>query len=511
MAMAPCAQPNRRTFLTASTLATAVTASSGLTNFLSSHAPKAEAQSAEGTGFFGGSSTGSANNLGSGLRNGLIVTDLEVVTVTDTTATFSWASFRGPHPSYGTLAPTVPTTGEVLLAPAGTRAPLKLVKASPVARGYHLFTVTGLKPGTTYRFQCRSNGIAATPGLIATNQTWSPERRGTFTTLKKPAGKHIVTIAIINDVHIGEDRHGILFADFPTPITQVPGGKPFPELMLQGALAEIKARGITKVFGNGDTTSEARPKEVSRFIEIMNTFGKHGTDWFVTRGNHDRPHTPKSDPNAGYGSFPVLPGTRDHRDPWGTALVPRQQMWSTHVGELRIIGIDSSHLDQSGGVIETGQFAQIERELASDPHRPTLMLAHHPVTQEAANTNLSGPIFTLNAAHSRRLQAAMAKAPGVFMMAAGHTHRVRRTKPDAAKKVDFVELGASAGYPGGYTLLHLYTGGYMVNFHRTSSPEALAWTARARWAGYGFNPEYTLGTLGHRSYTVARDLRGLIG
>lgn len=136
-------------------------------------------------------------------------------------------------------------------------------------------------------------------------------------------------------------------------------------------------------------------------------------------------------------------------------------------------------------------------------------MAHHPVTVEAAFTNVGTPAFTLNLDHSDRLQRMLAATPGAFLMAAGHTHRARRTAPDAARNVDFVEFGSAAGYPGGYTLVHLHTGGYQVNFHRTGSPEALRWSSRSRWAMYGLNPEYTLGATEHRNYVVHRDLSGL--
>ncbi|HHX84431.1 MAG TPA: hypothetical protein GX694_03705 [Actinomycetales bacterium] len=476
---------------------------------LTAGAGAARALTPEGSGPFGGSSAGSADHLLSGLHEGLVVTDLEVVTVTDTSITFSWATYPGPHPFYGTVAPTVATDAEVRLAPAGAPGPLPVVHHDDEPRGFHLVTVEGLAPGTEYAFECRSGGIAARPGLMSTHQMWSPERTGRVTTLTPPPGAPVGRIAVINDVHIGEERHGILVAGMPTPIVQAEGLPPFPDLMLAGALAEIRARGVDRLLVNGDTTDEARPAEVARFVEIMNGYGAHGVDWHVTRGNHDRPHTPSSDPAAGYERHAVLPGTADHRDPWGEALVPRQQMWTTRVGGLRIMGIDSTHLDASGGMIEPHQHEAIEAELATDPHRPTLVLAHHPVTREAAFTNAAGPSFVVPQHDADRLQSAFTRAPGVFLMAAGHTHRAKRTAPDAARGVDFVEFGSCAGYPGGYTIISLHTGGYMVNFHRTGTPEALDWSARSRWAAYGLNPEYTLGTTAHRNYVVHRDLAAL--
>lgn len=49
---------------------------------------------------------------------GIEATDLEVVTVTPTSVTFGFASYTAPHPAYGPLRPTVPTLGEVAMAPA---------------------------------------------------------------------------------------------------------------------------------------------------------------------------------------------------------------------------------------------------------------------------------------------------------------------------------------------------------------------------------------------------------
>lgn len=449
------------------------------------------------------------DHMATGSTAGLVVTDLELVTVTDTSATFSWACYDGPHLPVGGLRPMVPSDSEVLIGPADAPGPLTTVHRDDTPRAFHLVTVTGLEPGREYRFECRSRGLVAAPGLVATNQSWSPERLGRFRTLTPPPGDHVTTVALLNDTHIGEDRHGILVADFPEPILQEPGLEPFPEIMLTGALAEVRAHGVSRVLVNGDTTAEARPAEVRRFREIMDSHGTFGVDYHVTRGNHDRPHTPGSDPGAGYEAFPVLEGTADHRDPWGIEFVERQQLWTTEIGGLRVLGIDSTHLDDSGGEILPHQMDAIGAELAADLERPTLAMAHHPVSRESAMTNVSGPGFVVNERDATLLQDHFVRAPGVFMSWAGHTHRARRTAPDAAQHVDFVETGSGAGYPGGYTLLHLYTGGYMMNFHRIGTEDALRWSARSRWAGLGLNPEYTLGTTAHRNYVVTRDLSGI--
>lgn len=445
-----------------------------------------------------------------GLKSGLVVTDLEVVTVTDASVTFSWATYDGPHTAWGELAPLAPADTEVALAPADqvdAAGELPVVYKDETAVGYHFVTIGNLQPGTTYRFECRSAGLVAEPGLIVSSLPTTPEQIGKFTTLVTPEGEYLTTIALLNDTHIGENGHGILFNNFPPPLFAEEGAGPYPEIMLTGALAEIKALGIDRVYVNGDATSEARPAEVRRFNEIMNTFGTQGQQWFVTRGNHDRPHTPDADPSAGYDEFPVLEGTENHRDPFGEILGrPRQQMWVTQHGPIRIIGVDSAKLDESSGEISEEQFAALEQELQSDPNRPTVFLEHHPITTEAAITHPGGPMFILNATDARRLQQVLNDAPGVFFAGSGHTHRAKRTRGDIGAGVDYLETGACKAYPGGYTLLHVYTGGYQVNFHRVSTADALAWTARARWAVWGFEPEALLGQVTDRNYVVSRQI-----
>ncbi|MEJ5920446.1 MULTISPECIES: metallophosphoesterase family protein [unclassified Corynebacterium] len=440
-----------------------------------------------------------------GLKHGLVVTDLEVVTVTATSVVLCWATYDGPHPAWGTVAPLAPADTEVAFGPVGLPASdLPVVHKDNEPRNFHIVTVDGLEPETTYRFECRSGGVVARPGLITTNAPQSPEQTGTVTTLPAPVGQHLGTVVLLNDTHIGEGRHGIIVNNFPPPIEQEAGRAPYPELMLASALQEIKSRGLGPVFVNGDATSEARPHEVRKFIEIMNSVGEWGHDWFVTRGNHDRPHTPEADPQAGYEEFPVLEGTENHRDPFGSLLVKRQEHWVTQVGEIRVIGIDSTKLDESGGEISAEQLDAVEAELMADPLRPTFIMAHHPVSEEAAFSNVAGPSFTLNLHDSARLQRAIAQAPGVFLVAAGHTHRAKRTSGRVASDVTFVETPAAKAYPGGYTLVHVYSGGYQVNFHRIMNEQALEWASRARWAVWGLEPEPLLGTVQDRNFSVQR-------
>jgi 3',5'-cyclic-AMP phosphodiesterase len=102
----------------------------------------------------------------------------------------------------------------------------------------------------------------------------------------------------------------------------------------------------------------------------------------------------------------------------------------------------------------------------------------------------------------------------VFFHHSGHTHRNKRTfllddQQNPVQSVEFLEVGATKEYPGGYSLLRLYTGGYMVSYYKNRTQLALAWSQRSRHEYYTLYPHYMLGTIADRNHTVTRDLSGL--
>jgi hypothetical protein len=106
------------------------------------------------------------------------------------------------------------------------------------------------------------------------------------------------------------------------------------------------------------------------------------------------------------------------------------------------------------------------------------------------------------------------RTPGVFFHHSGHTHRNKRTfllddGQNPIESIEFLEVGATKEYPGGYTLLKVYTGGYMVSYYKNRTPLALAWGQRTSHEYYSLYPHYMLGTIADRNHTVVRDLSGL--
>jgi 3',5'-cyclic AMP phosphodiesterase CpdA len=181
---------------------------------------------------------------------------------------------------------------------------------------------------------------------------------------------------------------------------------------------------------------------------------------------------------------------------------------------MRVVALDTTTLDAAGGTMEAHQLAELKDQLRKDRDRPTLLFGHHPITYESAVTTAAGPSFDIDRPTAVALQRLYERTPGVFFHHSGHTHRNKRTffvdeNQAPRPSVEFLEVGAVKEYPGGYTLLRVYSGGYMVNFYKTRTPLAQAWSHRTRSEYFGLYPNYTLGTIADRNHTVVRDLSGL--
>ncbi|MFE1596991.1 metallophosphoesterase [Nocardia sp. NPDC058705] len=416
---------------------------------------------------------------GAAQPNPLIALDLEIVTVTERGVVLTWTTFG--LDAAGRPVP-VPANSEVRLAPADSAREPVTVYLDDTQTPYHYAEINDLEPGRPYRFLALSNGIRALPApTLTTASPGAPEARGEFTTLPPPPGRLLHTIALANDVHYGETVSGIVIAGFPPGYHSDP---PYPQFMLDALLDDTRDASLLLLAG--DLTNEATADE-SRSVRAH--LDSRGTDYLVARGNHDRPHH----------------GT----DSWGEHFLPRQHLTEHHLGELRILGLDTSAPEAAGGIIDRPQLDALAETLRADPDRPTLVFGHHPITTESGLTNIGGPGFILDRPTALELQTLYQKSPGVFLHHSGHTHRTKRTGPDLPCDVEFLEVGAVKEYPGGYCLLRIYEGGYRINFHKTRTDEARRWSSLTRGQYFGAAPDYQLGSLDDRNHAVARDFSGL--
>jgi hypothetical protein len=448
--------------------------------------------------------------------------NLEIVTLTESSVVVTW--YSGVPGKTGDQLQPHPMDTELRLGthPAKLHTVLHRSGTTP----YHYAEVRGLEPGRTYYYQARSNGMAATPALNAAGNPLgvaTTTRSGlhgltgvfAFTTAHPPKGRHLFTLALANDVHMGETVAGLLKTlpgggEVPPGVHQVAGQPPYPEVMAKAMVADAKDRGAHTLLVAGDLTSEAAPGDLRRSKRILERFGTYRHDVFVARGNHDRGHA-----GAQYASCSVSAVDPSTRDCFVDVFDHDRPTWfATEKHGLRIIGLDTYDKAGNGGDnggMSARQLAWFTRKLAQDPDRPTLVLGHHPVTLTSDVVNDEPLIFDLALDQSRQVEALYAKTPGVFFHHAGHTHRNYRSASTTARHVTFQEVGATKEYPGGFSLLRVHEGGYAMNFYKTRSHPAREWSERTRgeYAGAGASAFYMTGTIGDRNYVVARDLSGL--
>lgn len=452
---------------------------------------------------------------------------LELVTVTDTSAILTWFTGDPTQPDeFGRPAP-VAAPGRVLLGTSPDPSSWEEV-ARHDPTPYHYVEITGLTPGTTYYFRAESNGVPATPTAFSPLHP-DPSNGGVFTTLVPPPGREVARVAWLNDLHIGERVSGLAYSDPRLPRGGFPPGfpadpdHPYWRTMAVAAVTEALARGCVLLLANGDLTDEARPAEVAEARQHLERFGVvgggealgDGVRWvrpdgpravYVTRGNHDRAHSGEE-----WASCPAAEGRPDLNDcfldTFRDAFTDGRGRFAVVVGDdrarYRFVGLDSNDIATGAGQLDTEELEFLEAQLAAGD--ATIPLFHHPVSDLA--TTLAVPPVTFGVRPQdqgpfRQLIAAHDNVVGVYN---GHTHRNLRATATDTGPIPYFEGGAVKEYPGGYTVVRLFEGGYMVNFYKSADPEARAWSERSRGEYLGLYPYYTLGGLGDRNWVYLTD------
>jgi hypothetical protein len=323
-----------------------------------------------------------------------------------------------------------------------------------------------------------------------------------------PPGDFLFSIVLCNDLHMGETVAGLVGGLTGVKgISQVPGLRPYPEIMLESLLHDTQQLGADYLLAAGDISAEAVPVDLTKAKRMLEGFGSQNDDWYATRGNHDRSHD-----GAQWATCQV--GAHGGNDCFRDAFFPGTDptYFTDEIGGLRIIGLDTYDKPGNGGDaggMAPEQMAWFQAELAKEKDRPTVVFGHHPLIVVGSPYGPSAGAV-LDPAQAATITADYATTPGVFLHHAGHTHRNRRTPLAAAPDVVHQEVAAVKEYPGGFTSLRLHTGGYALNFHKSSSDQARAWSERSRMQIAGTWPQFALGpTVGDRNVMVTRDLSGL--
>ncbi|MFD4879840.1 metallophosphoesterase [Streptomyces sp. NPDC058420] len=441
-----------------------------------------------------------------GRGRSLAAVHLELVTLTEDRAIVTWhTGIPGTDDGLGHMLPAV-TEGEVVYGTHPGHLDRTAAEERPTA--HHQVELTGLEPGQTYYYRARSRGVPAVPtplhhvrgNAVGTSRHgFGDSRTGTysFTTPQPPPGRHLLSIALCNDLHLGETTAGLV-AGIPgmRGISQTAGLAAYPEIMSRALVEEARRRGADVLLAAGDLSAGGGPRDVATARRILDGFGTLGRDYLVVRGNHDRPPAHWADP---FGDTFTTTGTPGY--------------FAHDLGGLRVLGLDTYHKAGNGGDaggLGAEQLSWFQAQLRAEPERPTLVFGHHPLTvRDSVFPVTRGQ--SLDRKQARAIVDAYVSAPGVFLHHAGHTHRNKRTVLNRAPHVVQQEVTAAKDYPGGFSLLRIHSGGYALNHYKAGAAEAREWGERARRVAGGLWPHHALGrSATDRNSVRTHDLSGVV-
>ena len=326
---------------------------------------------------------------------------------------------------------------------------------------YHSPRVVDLEPGTEYALDVEG----------AAPSEWLPP---SFTTLERPAGRLLATIATANDVHFGEvecGRIGDLGEEELGPILRAePGEPPYPEVMNGAVIDEMSALDPDAVVVKGDLTDAGRESEFEAFLDAYGSLGAR-MQW--VRGNHDV----MTDAHFADGDAP----------------------FNVHVDGVALAVVDTVVPGSDRGQLSADQVGWLD-ELAGSVTNPLLVFGHHHLWNLDAD-HRSGTYFGINPDDSEALAGVVNRRENIVGYFAGHTHRNRVRRFAAARDVPFVEVACTKDYPGAWSEYRVYEGGYTQVVRRAAAPAAMAWTEKTRRMFAGLYRDYALGPLGDRCFT----------
>ncbi|MCL4293156.1 MAG: metallophosphoesterase [Acidimicrobiia bacterium] len=330
---------------------------------------------------------------------------------------------------------------------------------------HHVVRFGGLAPGVEL------------PLRVGDHEPEVPYLPASVTTLERPRGRLLATLATVNDVHFGETECGKLGTEpeVGPVLTAEPGEAPYPRTMSLAAAAEIDALDPQAVVAKGDLTSAGTEEEYAEFLAV---YGRFGARLHHVRGNHDA----MLDPELALNGAPFV----------------------TTVGGVTLAVVDTVTPGTDRGCLPRPQLLWLD-DVAAATSGPVLVFGHHHLWNLHADPDRETRkerYFGISPDDSEELARLVRRHENVVGYFAGHTHRNRVRRYDEVRNVPFVEVACVKDYPGAWAEYRVYESGFTQVVHRIAVPEALDWTERTRHMFAGLYRDYALGSLEERCFTV---------
>ena len=239
--------------------------------------------------------------------------------------------------------------------------------------------------------------------------------------------------------------------------------------MNAGAIAEIEALDPDAVLVKGDLTDLGSDEQYDEFVRAYTQLGARMHHF---RGNHDAMIT---DTIAATGPFTV------------------------ELDGVTLATLDTVRPGSEHGRIANNQLEWLE-ELARESTKPVLVFGHHH-PWDPSSTERNDDYFGINPDDSEALCAVINRCDAIAGYFAGHTHRNRVRRFDAARRVPIVEVACVKDYPGAWAEYRIHEGGYTQLVRRIAAPAAFAWTEKTRNMFAGLYRDYALGAQSDRCFT----------
>lgn len=396
-------------------------------------------------------------------------TNVELAGVNDTSFVVTWLTCSGGAP--------LETDGAVAYAELGSTATFTVTSSKSA---FHNVRVTGLKPGTAYRYTVSSSGLTAPPDRF---------HPGAFTTLTPPGAREAVRVAVLADIHIGEGISGIASGDFPPGYTSE---KDYSLEMLRGAVRTANASDVDLVLLPGDNTShgdrhdlEVAKKELDRLH----------APYLISRGAHDR--------GGQYdeAAAECPPGGDCFMEVFYPRSSPGPATFARAAGGWLFITLDSAHPETGAGRLDPDQLAWLDEQLtrAAAKNLPAVIFFHHPVAEYSSTLAVPPAVFGVEQQDAQEFLELIGRHD-VRLVINAHTHRNWIAYSPHTGRMPIIETGPVKEYPAGVTLLRIYDEGLMREWLPVDCDFCNMWRETTRGEYMSLYPLYTLGSLRERNF-----------